>query len=144
MPKPSGDFLKWYTSYLTPESRKGFYFGFDNDGTSLGVWDLKQQVEISKSGIFLILLYHAAKIQKKKADKARLAKAKALRGFVEPIITKSKTDSTHSRRAAFRYLQNKDAVNELFREIAPKVIDRNGGYTRIIRTGYRFWKYFSG
>ena len=66
-----------------------------------------------------------------------VAKAKALRGFVEPIITKSKTDSTHSRRVVFGYLQSKYAVSELFREIAPKVADRPGGYTRIIRTGNR-------
>ncbi|MFZ9029475.1 MAG: 50S ribosomal protein L17 [Crocinitomicaceae bacterium] len=66
-----------------------------------------------------------------------VAKAKALRGFVEPILTKSKTDSTHSRRSVFRYLQNKDVVNELFRDVAPKIMDRQGGYTRIIRTGYR-------
>ena len=66
-----------------------------------------------------------------------VAKAKALRVFVEPIITKSKTDSTHSRRLAFSQLQSKEVVTELFREIAPKVATRNGGYTRIIRTGYR-------
>lgn len=66
-----------------------------------------------------------------------VAKAKALRGFVEPLLTKSKTDSTHSRRTVFSYLQNKDIVTELFREIAPKIAERNGGYTRIIRTGYR-------
>ncbi|TNE53646.1 MAG: 50S ribosomal protein L17 [Bacteroidetes bacterium] len=66
-----------------------------------------------------------------------VAKAKALRGYVEPLITKSKTDSTHSRRVVFSYLQNKTAVSELFRDIAPKVADRPGGYTRIIRTGYR-------
>jgi len=66
-----------------------------------------------------------------------VAKAKALRGFVEPLITKSKTDSTHSRRTVFSYLQSKEAVSELFREVAPKVADRPGGYTRIIRTGYR-------
>jgi large subunit ribosomal protein L17 len=66
-----------------------------------------------------------------------VAKAKALRGFVEPLLTKSKTDSTHSRRTVFSYLQNKDIVSELFREIAPKIAERNGGYTRIIRTGYR-------
>lgn len=66
-----------------------------------------------------------------------VAKAKALRGFVEPLLTKSKTDSTHSRRTVFGYLQNKDVVSELFREIAPKIAERNGGYTRIIRTGYR-------
>ena len=66
-----------------------------------------------------------------------VAKAKALRGFVEPLITKSKTDSTHSRRVVFGYLQSKYAVSELFREIAPKVADRPGGYTRIIKTGNR-------
>ena len=66
-----------------------------------------------------------------------LAKAKALRGVIEPLITKSKTDSTHSRRLAFKTLANKYAVTELFREIAPKVGDRPGGYTRIIRTGKR-------
>jgi large subunit ribosomal protein L17 len=66
-----------------------------------------------------------------------VAKAKALRVFVEPILTKSKTDSTHSRRVVFSYLQNKDIVSELFRDVAPKIAERNGGYTRIIRTGYR-------
>lgn len=66
-----------------------------------------------------------------------LAKAKALRGFVEPLLTKSKTDSTHSRRMVFKKLQNKDAVTTIFREIAPKIANRDGGYTRIIRTGYR-------
>jgi len=66
-----------------------------------------------------------------------LAKAKALRVFVEPIITKSKNDTTHNRRTAFRYLRNKYAVTELFREVAPKVADRPGGYTRIIRIGKR-------
>lgn len=66
-----------------------------------------------------------------------VAKAKALRGYVEPLITKSKNDTTHSRRTVFGYLQNKEAVAELFREVAPKVADRPGGYTRIIRTGYR-------
>lgn len=66
-----------------------------------------------------------------------IAKAKALRVYVEPIITKSKDDSTHNRRTAFSYLKSKEAVTELFRSIAPKVADRPGGYTRIIRTGYR-------
>lgn len=66
-----------------------------------------------------------------------VAKAKALRGYVEPLLTKSKTDSTHSRRTVFSYLQNKDIVSELFREVAPKIANREGGYTRIIRTGYR-------
>jgi large subunit ribosomal protein L17 len=66
-----------------------------------------------------------------------IAKAKALRVFVEPIITKSKDDTTHARRTAFSYLKSKEAVSELFRSIAPRVADRPGGYTRIIRTGYR-------
>jgi large subunit ribosomal protein L17 len=62
-----------------------------------------------------------------------VAKAKALRKYVEPLLTRSKDDSTHSRRTVFSYLQNKDAVIELFREVAPKIADRPGGYTRIIR-----------
>ena len=66
-----------------------------------------------------------------------VAKAKALRGFVEPLLTKSKTDSTHSRRTVFSYLQNKDIVSELFREVAPKIANREGGYTRIIKLGAR-------
>ncbi|MCC8061665.1 MAG: 50S ribosomal protein L17 [Rikenellaceae bacterium] len=66
-----------------------------------------------------------------------LAKAKALRTFVEPIITKSKDDSTHSRRMVFAYLKNKEAVVELFREVAPKIAERPGGYTRILKTGFR-------
>lgn len=66
-----------------------------------------------------------------------VAKAKALRVYVEPILTRSKDDSTHSRRQVFKYLQNKDMVTELFREVAPKIANRPGGYTRIIRTGYR-------
>jgi large subunit ribosomal protein L17 len=66
-----------------------------------------------------------------------LAKAKALKKFVEPLITKSKTDSTHSRRTCFRYLRSKEAVSELFREVSVKVGDRPGGYTRILKTGFR-------
>lgn len=66
-----------------------------------------------------------------------LAKAKALKQYVEPLITKSKNDTTHSRRVVFSYLQNKQAVSELFREVADKVGDRPGGYTRIIKTGNR-------
>ncbi len=66
-----------------------------------------------------------------------LAKAKALRVYVEPILTKSKDNSTHGRRMAFRYLQNKEAVKELFAEVAPKIADRPGGYVRVIRTGTR-------
>ena len=65
------------------------------------------------------------------------AKAKALKRFVEPLITRSKEDSTHSRRVAFSYLQDKEAVTELFREVSAKVADRPGGYTRIIRLGNR-------
>ena len=65
------------------------------------------------------------------------AKAKALRVYVEPLITKSKNDSTHSRRVVFSYLQDKDAVSELFREVSPKIADRPGGYTRILKTGNR-------
>ena len=72
-----------------------------------------------------------------KSINTTVAKAKALRKYVEPILTKSKTDSTHSRRVVFRYLQNKHSVTELFRDIAPAIADRPGGYTRIIRTGYR-------
>jgi large subunit ribosomal protein L17 len=66
-----------------------------------------------------------------------IAKAKALRVYVEPLLTKSKTDSTHSRRIVFSYLQSKEVVSELFRDVAPKIATRNGGYTRIIRLGYR-------
>ena len=66
-----------------------------------------------------------------------LAKAKALRTYVEPLITRSKDDSTHSRRIAFSYLRNKDAVSTLFKDVAVKIGERNGGYTRIIKTGNR-------
>jgi large subunit ribosomal protein L17 len=66
-----------------------------------------------------------------------VAKAKALRVYVEPIITRSKTDSTHSRRMVFRLLKSKVAVAELFRDVAPLVANRPGGYTRIIKTGNR-------
>ena len=66
-----------------------------------------------------------------------LAKAKALKVYVEPLITRSKTDTTTSRRVVFRYLQNKYAVTELFKEISVKVADRPGGYTRIIKLGSR-------
>ena len=66
-----------------------------------------------------------------------LAKAKALRVYVEPLITKSKDDSTHSRRTVFSYLQDKEAVGELFREVSAKIANRPGGYTRILKTGNR-------
>lgn len=65
------------------------------------------------------------------------AKARALRTFVEPLITKSKEDSTHSRRVVFSYLKDKEAVAELFREVSPKIAERPGGYTRILKTGNR-------
>ncbi|MBE7652950.1 50S ribosomal protein L17 [Tenacibaculum finnmarkense genomovar finnmarkense] len=66
-----------------------------------------------------------------------IAKAKAFRTFVEPLITKSKTDTTHNRRTVFSYLRNKEAVTELFKEISVKVADRPGGYVRIIKLGNR-------
>ena len=66
-----------------------------------------------------------------------VAKAKALKQFVEPLVTKSKEDTTHNRRICFSYLRNKYAVTELFREVAAKVGDRPGGYTRIIKLGNR-------
>src|SRR5512133_3935549 len=73
-----------------------------------------------------------------KRIKTTTAKAKVLRVFIEPILTKSKEDSTHSRRLAFTYLQDKDAVSALFREVSPKIADRPGGYTRILKIGTRF------
>ena len=66
-----------------------------------------------------------------------LAKAKALRKFVEPLLTKSKSDTTHSRRLVFSLLENKEAVNELFNKVSEKISSRPGGYTRIIKTGFR-------
>lgn len=66
-----------------------------------------------------------------------LAKAKALRVYVEPLLTKAKEDTTHSRRVVFGYLQDKDAVTELFKEVSVKIADRPGGYTRIIKLGTR-------
>ncbi len=66
-----------------------------------------------------------------------VAKAKAVRMFVEPLVTKAKEDTTHSRRVVFSYLKQKEAVTELFRTIAPKIAERPGGYTRILKTGFR-------
>ena len=66
-----------------------------------------------------------------------VAKAKAVQQFVEPLVTKSKEDTTHSRRVVFSYLKQKDAVTELFRTVAPKIAERPGGYTRILKTGFR-------
>ena len=73
----------------------------------------------------------------KKRITTTVAKAKALKSYVEPLITKSKDDSTHSRRVVFSYLKDKAAVAELFRTVAPKVADRPGGYTRVLHTGFR-------
>lgn len=66
-----------------------------------------------------------------------VAKAKALRSYVEPLISKSKEDTTHSRRTVFSYLKNKESIKELYGVIAPKIADRPGGYTRILHTGFR-------
>ena len=72
-----------------------------------------------------------------KRIKTTVAKAKVLRTYIEPVITKSKNDTTPNRRTAFRYLRNKYAVSELFRTVAPKIADRQGGYTRILKLGHR-------
>lgn len=79
----------------------------------------------------------ACSLIKHKRITTTLAKAKALKMYVEPLITKSKNDSTNSRRVVFSYLQDKYAVTELFQVVAAKVADRPGGYTRIIKTGFR-------
>ena len=79
----------------------------------------------------------AVSLIKNKRITTTLAKAKALKSYVEPLITRSKEDSTHSRRVVFSYLQDKEAVTELFREISLKIADRPGGYTRILRIGNR-------
>ena len=79
----------------------------------------------------------ACSLIKHKRITTTLAKAKALKMYVEPLITRSKNDTTNSRRVVFRYLQDKYAVTELFQEISVKVADRPGGYTRITKTGFR-------
>ena len=79
----------------------------------------------------------ACSLIKHKRIKTTLAKAKALRVYLEPLITKSKNDTTHSRRVVFSYLKQKDVVTELFGDIATKITDRPGGYTRIIRLANR-------
>jgi large subunit ribosomal protein L17 len=76
-------------------------------------------------------------LSKNKRITTTLAKAKALRTYVEPLITRSKEDTTNSRRVVFSYLQSKEAVTELFREVAQKIAQRPGGYTRILKTGMR-------
>jgi len=72
-----------------------------------------------------------------KRIKTTLPKAKALRKFIEPILTRAKDNTTHSRRVVFSYLQNKDAINELFNEVGPKIAERPGGYVRILKMGFR-------
>ena len=79
----------------------------------------------------------ACSLIKHKKIKTTLAKAKALRVYVEPLITKSKNDTTHSRRVVFSYLKQKDAITELFNDISLKVADRSGGYTRIFKLNNR-------
>jgi large subunit ribosomal protein L17 len=79
----------------------------------------------------------ASSLIKHKRISTTVAKAKSLRKFVEPLITKAKDDTTHSRRTVFSYLSDKDAVTELFRDVAQKIGDRPGGYTRILKTGTR-------
>ena len=79
----------------------------------------------------------AASLIQHKRINTTLAKAKELKKYVEPLVTRSKSDSTHNRRMVFSYLQSKEAVTELFREVSVKVGDRPGGYTRIIKTGHR-------
>lgn len=79
----------------------------------------------------------AISLIKYKKISTTLAKAKELRKYIEPLLTKSKSDTTHARRTVFSYLQNKLAVAEIFRDIAPKIANRPGGYTRILKTGFR-------
>ena len=84
-----------------------------------------------------LLANMACSLIKHKRINTTVAKAKALRKYVEPLLTKSKDDSTHSRRTVFSYLQDKHIVSELFRDVAEKIATRPGGYTRIIKTGFR-------
>ena len=79
----------------------------------------------------------ASSLIKHKRISTTVPKAKALKKYVEPLITKAKDDTTHSRRTVFSYLSDKDAVSELFRDVIQKIGDRPGGYTRILKTGTR-------
>ena len=91
-----------------------------------------------KSGHRKALLANmACSLIEHKRIQTTVAKAKALKAYVEPLITKSKEDTTHSRRVVFSYLKSKEAVKELFGVIAPKIADRPGGYTRVLHTGFR-------
>jgi large subunit ribosomal protein L17 len=100
----------------------------NNTNNSLGRKSAHRKAMLSNMAVSLIL---------HKRIKTTTAKAKALRMFIEPILTKSKEDSTHARRFAFDYLQDKKAVTELFKEVSPKIADRPGGYTRILKLGTR-------
>ena len=100
----------------------------NNTNNSLGRKSAHRKAMLSNMAISLIL---------HKRIKTTTAKAKALRGFIEPILTKSKEDSTNARRLAFNYLQDKNAVTTLFKEVSPKIADRPGGYTRILKLGTR-------
>ena len=100
----------------------------NNTNNNLGRKSAHRKAMLSNMAASLIL---------HKRIKTTTAKAKALRVFIEPILTKSKEDSTHARRLAFTYLQDKDAVTTLFREVSPKISERPGGYTRILKIGTR-------
>lgn len=91
----------------------------------------------TKSHRDALLANLAISLIKAKRIQTTLAKAKSLRMYIEPLITKSKTDNTHSRRVVFSYLQDKEAIKILFSDIAEKVAERNGGYSRIIKLGQR-------
>lgn len=80
----------------------------------------------------------ATSLIKHKRINTTLAKAKALRKYVEPLLNKAKSDTTHSRRTVFSYLQDKEAITILFNDIADKIANRPGGYTRILKTGFRY------
>lgn len=91
----------------------------------------------TKSHRDALLANLAISLIKAKRIETTLAKAKSLRKYIEPLITKGKNDTTHSRRVVFSYLQDKEAIKELFGDVATKVAERNGGYTRIIKLGQR-------
>jgi len=100
----------------------------NNTNNSLGRKSAHRKAMLSNMAVSLIL---------HKRIKTTTAKARALRVYIEPILTKSKEDSTHARRLAFNHLQDKKAVTELFKEVSPKIADRPGGYTRILKLGTR-------
>ncbi len=85
-----------------------------------------------------LLANMACSLIKHKRIQTTLAKAKALRKYIEPLLTKAKNNTTHSRRTVFGYLQDKDSVRELFDEVSDKIATRPGGYTRILKLGFRF------